>query len=121
MKKFYSIDSLVESKKGCELLDSLYDDEIEVVKALLDLNYGSYDSDKKSHFRTIDDLENAIDDKDKVTYYMDYDSYHDFCDELLEFPKWHDILERYFDYDSYHNDCDYDVSEAYNGILISNW
>jgi hypothetical protein len=30
-------------------------------------------------------------------------------------------LERYFDYDAFHSDCEYDVTEASNWVIISNW
>lgn len=59
----------------------------------------------------------AIDDLDSYTFYTDIDSYHDCCDELLEFGG-NELFERYFDYEAYHRDCDFDIYEASNGVCI---
>ena len=63
------------------------------------------------------DIEEVLDKMDSYTFYSDIDSYHDCCDELLEFGN-NEILERYFDYDAYHRDCDFDVYKASNGVCI---
>lgn len=62
-------------------------------------------------------LAEAIESLDRYTFYEDLESYHDCCDELLDFSgnSW---LERYFDYEAYHRDCDFDVTEASNGIVV---
>ena len=119
MKNYKTIEELLATKKARKIIEeqlsSCHDEE--VVEAVLEVNYSSY----KGY--TFDDLENAISDIErwKITYYSDLDSYHDSCDELIDF-RWSDeILQRYFDYDSYHDDCDYDITEASNWIVIANW
>lgn len=119
MKNYKTIEELLNTKKAQKILDenlSNYNDE-DTVYAVLEVNYYSREG------YTYDDLENAINDIERwrVTYYSDIDSYHDSCDELLEFRNDWDIRERYFDYESYHNDCDYDVTEASNWVVICNY
>ena len=63
------------------------------------------------------DANEAIDKMDHYTFFTDIDSYHDCCDESLEF-NGNDLLERYFDFDAFHRDCDFDIYEADNGICI---
>lgn len=53
------------------------------------------------------------------TFYSDIDSYHDCCDECLDFRGCNEMLERYFDFDAYHRDCDFDIFEASNGVCIA--
>lgn len=120
MKNFKTIEELIDSKKGQELVESLRDCEIEGVKGLLDLRYWTRKTENEKTFYvwTLEDLENAINDLDNCAYFEDYDAYYDFCDETLEFPRWNDLLERYFDYDAFHRDCDFDVSEAYNWVVF---
>ena len=68
----------------------------------------------------MDDLENAINDIDKITYYRSMDDYFDSCDDCLCFTDPNSVEARYFDYDAFHRDCEYDVTEASNGIVIAN-
>lgn len=63
------------------------------------------------------DVQEALDEYDNHVFYSDIDSYHDCCDECLDFGN-NEILERYFDYESYHRDCDFDIYEARNGVCI---
>ena len=118
MRNYKTIEELLATKKAQKLLDenlSYYNDE-EVVEAVLEVNYWS------SKWRNFDDLENAINDIEnwKITYYSDLNSYHDSCDDLIDFRGSDEILQRYFDYDAYHDDCDYDITEASNWIVIAN-
>lgn len=121
--KDYTLDELLETKKAQKLMDewlSSYNDEDDVY-AVLELKYWSLKGWKTVY--DFDDLENAIDDVEHNKYmiYHCMECYYDSCDDLLEFPRGDSIYERYFDYDSYHRDCEYDVEEASNGRVISNW
>ena len=121
--KNYTLDELFETKKAQKMLDewlSSYNDE-EDVYAVLELKYWSLKGWKTVY--DFDDLENAIDDveNNKYTIYHCMDCYYDSMDDLLEFPRGDSIYERYFDYDAYHRDCEYDVEEASNWRVISNW
>ena len=121
--KNYTLDELLETKKAQKLMDewlSSYNDEDDVY-AVLELKYWRYENWKTIY--DFDDLENAIEDveKQKYTIYHCMDCYYDSMDDLLEFPRGDSIYERYFDYDAYHRDCEYDVEEASNWRVISNW
>lgn len=121
--KDYTLDELLQTRKAQKLMDewlSSYNDE-EDVYAVLELKYWSLKGWKTVY--DFDDLENAIDDVEhnKYTIYHCMDCYFDSCDDLLEFPRGDTIYERYFDYDAYHRDCEYDVEEASNWRVISNW
>lgn len=121
--KDYTLDELLETKKAQKLMDewlSSYNDE-EDVYAVLELKYWSLKGWKTVY--DFDDLENAIDDVEhnRYTIYHCMDCYYDSMDDLLEFPRGDSIYERYFDYDAYHRDCEYDVEEASNWRVISNW
>ena len=121
--KDYTLDELLETKKAQKLMDewlSSYHDE-EDVYAVLELKYWSLKGWKTVY--DFDDLENAIDDVEhnRYTIYHCMECYYDSMDDLLEFPRGDSIYERYFDYDAYHRDCEYDVEEASNWRVISNW
>ena len=121
--KDYTLDELLQTKKAQKLMDewlSSYNDE-EDVYAVLELKYWSLKGWKTVY--DFDDLENAIDDVEhnRYTIYHCMDCYYDSMDDLLEFPRGDTIYERYFDYDAYHRDCEYDVEEASNWRVISNW
>lgn len=121
--KDYTLDELLQTKKAQKLMDewlSSYNDE-EDVYAVLELKYWSLKGWKTVY--DFDDLENAIDDVEhnRYTIYHCMDCYYDSMDDLLEFPRGDSIYERYFDYDAYHRDCEYDVEEASNWRVISNW
>ena len=121
--KNYTLDELLQTKKAQKLMDewlSSYNDE-EDVYAVLELKYWSLKGWKTVY--DFDDLEMAIEDveKNKYTIYHCMECYYDSCDDLLEFPRGDSIYERYFDYDAYHRDCEYDVEEASNWRVISNW
>jgi hypothetical protein len=64
-----------------------------------------------------DDAQQAIDEKDRYSFYSDIEQYHDCCDECLCFGN-NELLERYFDYEAFHRDCDFDIYEASNGVCI---
>lgn len=122
--KNYTLDELLATQKARKIIEenlSSYNDE-EVVYAVLEVNYWHYNVNKKATIYTFDELENAISDIEdwSITYYSDIDSYHDSCDETLDF-WWNDFIERYFDYDSFHRDCDFDVTEASNWVVICNY
>lgn len=121
--KDYTLDELLQTRKAQKLLDewlSSYNDE-EDVYAVLELKYWSLKGWKTVY--DFDDLENAIDDVEhnRYTIYHCMDCYYDSMDDLLEFPRGDSIYERHFDYDAYHRDCEYDVEEASNWRVISNW
>ena len=65
-----------------------------------------------------DEIQEAINAHDGYIFYSDIESYHDCCDECLDFRGCSEVLERYFDFDAYHRDCDFDIYEASNGICI---
>ena len=68
-----------------------------------------------------DNASEAIEQKDRYSFYADIETYHDFCDELVEMEINNNdsILTRYFDYESYHRDCDFDIHEMSNGVCIA--
>ena len=121
--KNYTLGELLESPKGQKIISEnlpSYTDE-DVVEAILELNYWHYDTEKKETFYTFDELEQAIEDTEKITYFSDMDAYYDYCDELLNFSDDNSVEARYFDYDAYHRDCEYDITEASNGVVIASW
>lgn len=121
--KNYTLWELLESTKWQEILDlnlPTYVDR-DVVEAILELNYWHYDVNKKETFYTMEDLENAINDVEKTTYYMSMEDYYDSCDDCLCFSDPNSVEARYFDYDAFHSDCEYDVTEASNGVVIANY
>ena len=120
--KNYTLDELLQTKKAQKMMDewlSSYNDE-DYVYAVLELKYWRYENGKTIY--DFEDLENAIEDveKQKYTIYHCMDCYYDSVDDLLDF-RGNDFMERYFDYDAYHRDCEYDVEEASNWIVISNY
>lgn len=122
-EKTYTLEEILETEENEEIIGHLTSDEIEVIEAILELNYWRYDSEKKETLYTMEDLENALNDMEswRVEYWHDIDDYHDFCDEGLCFPKDNTTLERYFDYEAFHRDCDYDITEASNWVVLGNW
>lgn len=121
--KTYTLWELLEAPKSQDLLDEnlpAYVDR-DVVEAILELNYWHYDSEQKETLYTMDDLENAINDVEKTTYYMSMEDYYDSCDDCLYFSNPNSVEARYFDYDAYHRDCEYDVTEASNWVVIANF
>lgn len=118
-----TLGELLESPKGQKIIAEnlpTYTDG-NVVEAILELNYWHYDAEKKETFYTFDELEQAIEDTEKITYFSDMDAYYDYCDDLLNFPDNNSVEARYFDYDAYHRDCEYDITEASNGVIIASW
>lgn len=65
-----------------------------------------------------DNASEAMDEHGNYSFYSDIDSYHDSCDECLDFSGCNELLERYFDFEAYHRDCDFDIYEAENGVCI---
>ena len=124
-QNLYTIEELLNeetSEEIEEIIGLLDSEEIEVIEAILELKISwQYDSEKKQTLYTVEDLQEAVYQKDSITYFKDWDSYYDYCDETIEFPKGYGYLERYFDYDSFHRDCWFDVSEASNGVILGDW
>lgn len=121
--KTYTLWELLEAPKSQDLLDEnlpTYADR-DVVEAILELNYWHYDSEQKETLYTMDDLENAINDVEKTTYYMSMEDYYNSCDDCLSFSDPNSVEARYFDYDAFHRDCEYDVTEASNWVVIANF
>lgn len=87
-----------------EALETLYDYELDEVVAVME-------------YLGTNDVQEAIDTRDEYIIYPDLDSYHDSCDELVDFGN-NTLMERYFDYEAYHRDCDFDIYEADNGVCI---
>jgi hypothetical protein len=98
---YANVDDILDT---IEMLEALEDWELDEVVALME-------------YLSTNDAQEAIDNLDNYTFWSDKDSYHDSCDECLEF-NGNDILERYFDYDAFHRDCDFDIYEASNGVCI---
>lgn len=96
--------NVIEICETIKTLEELDESELNEVVALME-------------YLNTDSALEAIDKMDNYTFYSDIDSYHDCCDELLEFGN-NEMLERYFDFDAYHRDCDFDIYEAENGICI---
>ena len=97
----------------CNVLEII--DTIEVLN-----NMDEYERDEIvaiMEYLNTTNIQDAIDKLDNYTTFTNIDSYHDCCDESLEFGN-NELLERYFDYEAYHRDCDYDVYEASNGVCI---
>ena len=121
--KNYTLEELLATPKARKIIEenlSSYNDE-DYVYAVMEYAYWHYNVNKKAKIYTFDELENAIQDIEdqKYTIYSDIDSYHDSCDETLEFNS--DFIERYFDYDSFHRDCDFDVTETSNWVVICDY
>jgi len=122
--KNYTLEELLATPKAKKIIDenlSSYNDE-DYVYAVMEYAYWHYSKNKKAYIYTFEELENAIQDIEdwKYTIYSDIDSYHDSCDETLEF-NWNDFIERYFDYDMFHRDCDFDITETSNWVVIANY
>lgn len=121
--KNYTLEELLATQKARKIIDenlSSYNDE-DYVYAVLEYAYWSRINEKTIY--DFEDLENAIHDIEynKYTIYNDIDSYHDSCDDLIDFNNSNEILQRYFDYEAYHNDCDYDITECSNWVVIWNY
>lgn len=121
--KNYTLEELLASSEGQEILDENLKNYIDtdVIEAILEIRYWRYDAEKKETFYTLEDLESAIEDADKTTYYMSIDDYFDAMDDLLCFADNNSVEARYFDYDAYHRDCEYDITEASNWIVLADW
>lgn len=121
--KTYNLWELLESPKWQKILTEnlpTYADE-DVVFAILELNYWKYDVNRKEDVYTFEDLENAIEDVDKITRYRSIDDYFDSCDDCLCFTDPNSVEARYFDYDAFHRDCEYDITEASNWVVLMNY
>ena len=98
---YANVDEILDTIETLEAMEDYERDEVVALMEYLNTN----------------DAQEAIDSLDSYVFYTDIDSYHDCCDECLEF-KGNDLLERYFDYDAFHRDCDFDIYEASNGVCI---
>lgn len=98
---YANVDEIIET---IETLENLNDWEVDEIVALME-------------YLSTNDVNEALDKYDNYTFFSDIDSYHDCCDEILDF-NGNDFLERYFDYEAYHRDCDFDIYEASNGVCI---
>ena len=91
---------------------------IDTIETLNNMEIGErYEIAALMEYLSTSNINDAINKLDQFTFFSDIDSYHDCCDETLEFGN-NEILARYFDYETYHRDCDYDVYEASNGVCI---
>lgn len=104
--KFGSLDYANVNKiiETIETLEALEEWELDEVVALME-------------YLNTDSALEALEKKDSYSFYSDIDSYHDCCDECIDFGG-NSFLESYFDYDAYHRDCDFDIYEAENGVCI---
>ena len=98
---YANVDEILDTIEALEELD---DDELEEIVALME-------------YLGTTDAQEALDKKDRYTFYACIEQYHDSCDECLDFTG-NDLLERYFDWEAFHRDCDFDVYEASNGVCI---
>lgn len=124
MEKTYTLYDLLNCSNNeeiQEILDTLDTDEEKIVEAILEQRYWKWDTEKKQDLYTIEDLQNAVDEKEDITHFLTMDDYYDYCDDLLNFSDQNSIEARYFDYDAYHRDCEYDVTEASNGVVLADW
>lgn len=105
--KFSNLDycDVMEIINTIELLEDMEDHELEEIIALME-------------YLNTDDIQEAIDNMDRYSFYSDIEQYHDCMDELIDFSGCNEILERYFDYEAYHYDCDFDCREMSNGVVI---
>ena len=115
----------IDNYLGIQFRDLNYSnvqDVIETVHTLEDM-----DEDERKQvaalmeYMSTEDVQEAIEELDSHVFYDDIDSYHNCCDEIIEFEtnKSNLFLARYFDYKAYHRDCDFDVYEASNGVVIA--
>lgn len=124
-ERLYTAEELLNEDTNEEIEETighLDSEELEVLEAILELKISwKWDTEKKQYFYTIEDLQEAVDLIDNITHFKDWDSYYDYCDEMLDFTGSNEIIERYFDYEAYHRDCGFDVSEASNGVILGDW
>ena len=99
--EYCNVDDVIES---IETLESMQEWERDEIIALME------------YLNTSDPAE-AMDQYDRYVFFSDIDSYHECCDESIDFGN-NEILERYFDFDAFHSDCDFDIYEAENGVCI---
>ena len=98
--------NVMEILDTLEELECLQDYELDIVIALME-------------YKNTNDVQEVLDVMDDYSTWEDLDSYHDYCDELIEEETGKDsILARYFDWDAYHRDCNFDIYEASNGVCI---
>ena len=69
-EKTYTLDEILETEENEGIVWHLTSDELEVIEAILELNYWRYDSEKKETLYTMEDLENALNDMESwnITY-----------------------------------------------------
>ena len=101
----YDYCNVMEVLEAIQTLEDMEEYECDEIVALMEMNNCN--------------VQEAIDNYDRYVYYSDIDSYHDCCDECLDFSGCNEILERYFDFEAYHRDCDFDIYEASNGVCIA--
>ena len=120
-KPFYDIEEVEELLNEDETIENDYNlDETEkdvIIAILEEGNYWKRIKSQKKYKYTIKDIKKAIEEKDNITRYPDLETRHDCCDDLISCMDT-DTIKRYFDYDAYHQDCDYDITEAYNWIVL---
>lgn len=108
---------------GVQISNYDYYDVIEVIDTIITLEeLEDWERDEVvalMEYLNTDNASEAIEQKDRYTFYSDIDTYHDLMDELIEEQGGNELLLRYFDYDAYHRDCDFDVSEMSNGVVIA--
>ena len=98
---YADVDEIIDSIEALNDMEEWERDEVAAIMEYINTN----------------DVQEAIDKKDRYIIFSDIEQYHDFCDEGLCFGD-NELLERYFDYEAFHRDCDFDVYEARNGVCI---
>ena len=97
---------VMEIIETIEQLEELEDWELEEVVALME-------------YLGTDSAEEAIENKDRYTFYSDIENFYDCMDELIEYEITDEFALRYFDYEAYHRDLDFDIHEMSNGVVIA--
>lgn len=99
--EYCNVNTIIDTIEQLEELKEYEFDEIVALMEYLDTN----------------DAQKAINEKNNYIFYPDLETYHNCCDELLNFGN-NEMLAKYFDYEAYYCDCDEDISEMSNGVCI---
>lgn len=104
--------------KSCDYCDVM--EVIEAIETLEDMDeWERKEVVALMEYLCTENINEALEEKDKYSFYGDIDDYYDCCDECLDFSGCNEVLERYFDYEAYHRDCSFDVTEMSNGVVIA--
>lgn len=111
----------IDDYMGIDLPNLEYRNVTEVLELLQSLeDRGEFERDcliAVMHANNCFDIEEAERIAEDASFFEDWDAYHDYCDETLDFGNAPDFVQRYFDFDAFHRDCDFDATEAENGIV----